>query len=232
MTNGKLDIGDRVRIKDDLNSLYPHSAWYREQMSLNTGIVVGVSPTHYMVAIGTATYECRELELAEKTISNKKIYSHHELCLLAAEWLFKRGNKGSWRSCNYVAVEVNTVSSIICDVLGWGGTDGVQIECKVSRSDFLADKRKQHRQEPSKDMGAYRYFCCPQGIIKPKDLPTNWGLLYEVNGEIRLIVEAKEIEGAHCPELAVVSSVMRREGIKPQVFDYRGQNTTIKHKSK
>ncbi len=230
MTNGKFNIGDRVRIKDDLDSLYPHSAWYRKQMSLNTGIVVDVTDKHYMVAIGTATYECHELELAEKEMPSKKVYTHHELCLLAAEWLFKKGSKGSWHRCQYVAVEVNTVSSIICDVLGWGGTNGVQIECKVSRSDFLADRRKPHRQNPSIDMGAYRYYCCPQGIIKPKDIPAHWGLLYEVNGEIRLIVEAQEIEGVHCSELTIVSSVMRREGIRPQIFEYRGQNTTIKHK--
>lgn len=51
------------------------------------------------------------------------------------------------------------------------------IETKISRSDFLADKKKPFRNDPSLGVGTYRYYACPEGLIKIDELPEKWGLI-------------------------------------------------------
>lgn len=72
------------------------------------------------------------------------------------------------------------MSSEVPDAIGWtqSGRLSYLVECKASRGDFLADKKKPHRQPDGKGMGCYRYFMCPPGLIKADELPTRWGLLY------------------------------------------------------
>lgn len=64
------------------------------------------------------------------------------------------------------------------DAIGWRDGVSILIEVKVSRSDFLADKKKFFRADPTEGMGDWRFYMCPPGIIKPEDLPGGWGLLY------------------------------------------------------
>ncbi|WP_407503022.1 hypothetical protein [Xanthomonas euvesicatoria] len=52
------------------------------------------------------------------------------------------------------------------------------IEVKVSRADFLADARKEHRINPAQGVGKWRYFMCPEGLIDVDELPERWGLLW------------------------------------------------------
>lgn len=51
------------------------------------------------------------------------------------------------------------------------------IETKISRSDFLADAKKPFRQDATQGVGDYRYYACPEGLIKPDELPEKWGLI-------------------------------------------------------
>jgi hypothetical protein len=64
------------------------------------------------------------------------------------------------------------------DCIGFMSGISFLIECKASRSDFLADKKKDFRRDPETGMGDWRFFLCPPGIIKPEDLPDGWGLLW------------------------------------------------------
>ncbi|HHE1457120.1 adenylosuccinate synthase [Yersinia enterocolitica] len=67
------------------------------------------------------------------------------------------------------------------DVFGyrWGFDGGsIVVESKISRSDFLADRSKPHRNGQTAGMGTYRYYICPEGIIDIADLPNAWGLLW------------------------------------------------------
>jgi len=64
------------------------------------------------------------------------------------------------------------------DGIAFNGYGSFLIEAKMSRSDFLADKKKQFRCNPSDGVGRYRYFACPEGLIKPEELPEKWGLIY------------------------------------------------------
>lgn len=65
-----------------------------------------------------------------------------------------------------------------------------QFEVKVSLSDFLHDKDKLHRKVQDQDVGAYRYFVVPKGLIKSgaehNDIKNhqsaNWGLIEVTDG--------------------------------------------------
>lgn len=64
----------------------------------------------------------------------------------------------------------------------------INIEVKVTRSDFLKDKNKPFRKHPETGMGHYRFYCAPVGLISPDELPDGWGLLeyHHKSSSIRL----------------------------------------------
>lgn len=68
----------------------------------------------------------------------------------------------------------------IPDVMGFRSDTSILIECKTSRTDFHADKKKPERSGEIDGYGNYRLFLAPKGLIKINDLPEKWGLL-EVN---------------------------------------------------
>lgn len=63
-----------------------------------------------------------------------------------------------------------------CDAVLFCSSYSYMIETKISRSDFLADFKKPHRINGG--IGNYRYYACPEGLIKPEELPEKWGLIY------------------------------------------------------
>lgn len=97
---------------------------------------------------------------------------HHRLTKLGAKWLTRQGFA-------VVATEITAVGSREQpDVIGFRSQCSVVIEAKVTRADFLADRRKPERMEGGKGLGVYRFYLCPEGIIAPEDLPPKWGLLH------------------------------------------------------
>lgn len=115
-------------------------------------------------------------------MSKAKNWTHAELCAIAVKWL-KRPNSNNGHGCHVAVSEVRSGwSGEVPDAIGFrqaGFTphDGsVVVEVKVSRSDFMADKKKPHRIEGG--LGNWRYFMCPEGVIQPDDLPEGWGLLW------------------------------------------------------
>lgn len=103
--------------------------------------------------------------------------THKELVEVGYKWLLKN------TSCGVAFKELKSLSWEIPDVIGFGSSGfSVIIECKVSRSDFLADKSKPFRVNPSLGMGTNRYYCCPKGMIKESELPEGWGLIYVDEG--------------------------------------------------
>ena len=64
------------------------------------------------------------------------------------------------------------------DAIGWKrACHSVLVECKISRSDFLADREKPFRQKSQLGMGCERYYLAPAGLLCPEELPNGWGLL-------------------------------------------------------
>jgi hypothetical protein len=102
--------------------------------------------------------------------------THEGLVDLAVRWL-----RGHYR-CGIILSEQACCSGEIPDVIAWKGRcRSVLVECKVSRSDFLADRSKPWRAAPEGALGCERYYMAPAGLIAPSELPPGWGLL-EVRG--------------------------------------------------
>lgn len=101
--------------------------------------------------------------------------SHDQLVRIGYEFLKKR------LKFPIVAMEQKCSGSReIPDVMGFRADASILIECKTSRSDFLADKNKPERRGEIEGYGNYRLYLAPKGILKLTDLPVGWGLL-EVN---------------------------------------------------
>lgn len=146
--------------------------------------------------------------------------SHRELCIKAAKHLRNHGI-ASFRRCSYVACELELAGESP-DAFGWTGGVTQLIEVKVSRSDFLKDKHKPWREVPQNGLGMYRSYLCPEGMINESDLPESWGLLW-VNdkGAIQPVVRPQKQQSNHPAELNLITSILRREGVKPRIFSYK-----------
>lgn len=99
--------------------------------------------------------------------------NHKQLIEVAYKWVLNR------TSCGVAFKEfVASGCREIPDVIGFASFGySVLVECKASRSDFLADRKKFARLY-TEGLGRYRFYCCPTGLIKVADLPERWGLIY------------------------------------------------------
>lgn len=116
--------------------------------------------------------------------------SHADVCKIACRYLKNHLN------CGIIFSEVlpfgNKESP---DAIGFR-PDGLSIlmEAKISREDFLSDKYKPFRKNPDIGMGDYRFYVCPEGVIKPEDLPPKWGLFYTTKrGSLKAIKAPKQL---------------------------------------
>ncbi|MGN7496420.1 adenylosuccinate synthase [Pseudomonas lactis] len=110
--------------------------------------------------------------------------THSELCEIAKKWLV-RSNRQHGHGCHVALSECRSGwGGEMPDAIGYraasGATETVVVEVKTSRADFLADAKKPHRVD-GEGMGLFRYFMCPEGLIRPDEVPGSWGLLW-VNG--------------------------------------------------
>jgi hypothetical protein len=95
---------------------------------------------------------------------------HIRLTDLGAKWLKRNG-------FSVVATELTCFGSREQpDVIGFRSSCSAIIEVKVSRADFFADQKKPERG--SGGLGIYRFYLCPEGLIRQDELPPRWGLLY------------------------------------------------------
>ncbi len=109
---------------------------------------------------------------------------HAQLVTRAVEWL--RSKYG----CSVVLSEQYCASGEVPDVIGWRGfCESVLVECKVSRSDFLADANKPFRLKPEEGLGSKRFYMAPAGMIKREELVKHWGLLECRGREITMTVK-------------------------------------------
>ena len=105
--------------------------------------------------------------------------THSQLVEKAVQWL------RSYR-CGVVLSEQACVSGEMPDAIGWRrACHSVLIECKVTRSDFLADRAKPFRLKPEQGVGCERFYLAPVGMVRREELPTGWGLLELDRGKIQ-----------------------------------------------
>lgn len=119
--------------------------------------------------------------------------THREGCEIAARFLHKNMN------CGAVFIEPNpTTNSESPDAIGFRPDNcSVLMEVKVSRGDFLSDRKKPHRMDPALGMGDWRFYVCPEGVIKVEDLPAKWGLFY--------FTPRKSLKPIHVPHVQISS---------------------------
>lgn len=173
---------------------------------------------------------------------------HYQLCVEGANWLRKqkynyercrqkpcfnphRGCGECCRHYKYVAVELCTWGSENTDVWGLGNfNDSVIIEVKTSHSDFKADQKKWARSQQAEMLklqaGRFRWYLCPENIIKPEELPEKWGLLYWDGKRIRPIVPPSVFENTSRADMAILTSILSRENFPQKVYNYRNKQTT------
>ena len=95
--------------------------------------------------------------------------THKELVEIGYKWALKR--------CGFAFKELSVAHDEIPDVLGFNSQGTFLLEAKVSRADFLADKKKVFRIFSEKGIGDWRFFIAPKGLIMTEELPQNWGLI-------------------------------------------------------
>lgn len=158
--------------------------------------------------------------------------SHDNLSALAAKWM-QRPASANGCGCHIGLVEVGHLyNGERADAWGhrweWEYCGGsVLVEVKVSRSDFLADSKKPHRNGETLGIGDFRYYMCPEGLIKIDDLPPRWGLIWvNKRGHIKVLcghaiafknhnkdgVEYWRHEVNHGIEKSLLSHLLRRLG--------------------
>lgn len=127
---------------------------------------------------------------------------HTQLIDLSAKWLASKH-----------AVVITDMSHGLgetADAIGWTSGFSTLVECKASRADFLNDRHKPWRRDPSNGMGTYRYYAAPAGLIDREELPENWGLLELHRGKLKVIVKAQHLKRYHRGEISLLVSALRR----------------------
>jgi hypothetical protein len=136
--------------------------------------------------------------------------THEDLRKRAIQWLTNN------RHCGVVISEIVTGCSEIPDAIGWRGHASYLVECKVSRADFHAQKKKIHART-GRGVGQFRYILCPKGVLRPEDLDgTDYGLLAWLpflagaGGSVRVLKEATPRESCQDDEITMLVSALRR----------------------
>lgn len=158
--------------------------------------------------------------------------NHQELVHRATKWLRSR-------KCNVVLAEPTAVSGLeIPDAIGWspsGATTNtsVLVECKVSRSDFLQDRKKGTRTSASdKQLGNERWFMTTRRLLDPEEIPEGWGLV-EVTEQKAFVVKPPirhRSKNEHAEQVLLITALGRvQEHRYAEAFLCPEAHTMAKH---
>lgn len=117
--------------------------------------------------------------------------THAQLVEKAVHWLRRY-------RCGVVLSEQACVSGEMPDAIGWKrACHSVLVECKVTHSDFLADRAKPFRLKPGDGVGCERFYLASAGLVRQEELPPGWGLLEHRGGRIEMVYpSAKNLRSA------------------------------------
>lgn len=148
--------------------------------------------------------------------------THTELVKIAERWLLKT------IGCGAVFTELVTAAPEIPDALGLRSDYTILIECKTSRADFFADRKKMFRQFPEMGVGDYRFYLCDEGLIRSDELPNGWGLIYWDGKKVKRIVGPKgniwsnfqefKLEKSSIQEYRILYSAIRRIHLRGDLY--------------
>ena len=132
--------------------------------------------------------------------------SHKQLTEHGKNWLL------SAKGCNPVFCERGSAKlSEIPNVIGWSSNECYVLECKISKADFLADFKKEHRNNGG--LGVYRYYLIPNELYESiKDEERNgWGLVVYFEGR------------GFCQQVRYAESKVFERDLKSEVFYLRSR---------
>ncbi len=141
--------------------------------------------------------------------------THAQLVEKAVHWLRRY-------RCGVVLSEQACVSGEMPDAIGWKrACHSVLVECKVTRSDFLADQAKPFRIKPELGVGCERFYLIPAGLVHREELPAGWGLLEFRRGRIETThpsaTNLRTATGFRCEMNLLLASLRRVEvRVEPQ----------------
>lgn len=136
--------------------------------------------------------------------------THSVLVRIAQRWLARTVR------CEVVRAESAAwICQEIPDAIGWKlhsyGAVSYLIECKMSMSDFCADKNKTSRLLGG-GVGMRRFYLCPPGVIQLDSVPQEWGLLYANQRRVLKVRDARQREatvGQLQTEMLFLGSLLR-----------------------
>lgn len=152
---------------------------------------------------------------------------HYQLCCEGAKYIIQPRAAEPWQTPNMLStVELVCYGTELADVYATNRCTSTVIEVKTTHSDFINDKKKYARSEQAEkckqQLGNYRYYLCPEGVIKPDELPEGWGLLTWNGKKISKTVPApKCFETDHKYDMFVLCSIIARECGTHKIFNYR-----------
>lgn len=111
--------------------------------------------------------------------------THGDLVRVAERWL--RNTK----RCGVVLTE-HVGGHEVPDAMGWKGGTSYLVECKVSRADFFADRRKTSRYQPQFRPAVHCWYLVPFGLVTADELLPGWGLLEYDGQRVRVRVDAPQ----------------------------------------
>ena len=133
--------------------------------------------------------------------------THEEVVARAVKWLKTR------MRCPVVLSEYATVGNEQPDAIGWKYTgESFLLEAKISRADFLQDKKKLWRTGVGA-LGQHRYYIAPPGLIRTEEIPEDWGLLEVRPKTIKIVKAPRKIiqdSSGMKAEVAMLVSAVRR----------------------
>ena len=134
--------------------------------------------------------------------------THEEMRRIAVHWLTSN------KKCSVILSELSTAAGEMPDAIGWKYGASFLVECKISRSDFHANREKPHVRYGG-GAGAYRYFLVPGGLIDPEEMAKwdhcdGYGLLWINNKRVSIKREAEHRNASHISEIAMLTSALRR----------------------
>lgn len=148
--------------------------------------------------------------------------THKQAVKRIAGWM-KMSRNANVR-CSIVFAELVATTVETPDVIGWSGGRSVLVECKVSRADFLADKKKSFRRFEEIGMGNCRYFATPKGLLNVDEIPEGWGLLEIADRTVNIARKAETKTANKQAEVIMLCSAIRRLEISTAVFVQHEEN--------
>jgi hypothetical protein len=126
-----------------------------------------------------------------------------------AKYLVEKGNEAVCENYGHIRYEMDVASISKSGLIH-------EFEVKISRSDFLADKRKKgkfsyYENAKSNPFGCpnYFYYVCPAGLIKAAEVPLFAGLYYYENGEIVFIKGPKRLHATPSDKKKIIEKMLR-----------------------